>query len=74
MWARIADFFAFALAMRGGIGRLVGFFRWMWLTSIRWRSKAYQAADASAHRQGEREESRRYAPHIEHVFAEQRPR
>jgi hypothetical protein len=38
--ARTADLFAFALAVRGGIGRLVGFFRWMWLVSIRWRSKA----------------------------------
>jgi hypothetical protein len=40
MWARIADFFAFALAVRGGIGRWAGFLRWMWLVSIRWRSKA----------------------------------
>ena len=40
MRARTADFFAFALAVRGDIGRLVGFFRWMWLVSIRWRSKA----------------------------------
>jgi hypothetical protein len=35
MWARTADFFAFARAVRSGIGRPAGFFRWMWLTSIR---------------------------------------
>jgi hypothetical protein len=40
MWARIADFFAFALAVRGGIGRWTGFLRWIWLVSIRWRNQA----------------------------------
>jgi hypothetical protein len=30
MWARTADFLAFALAVRAGIGRRAGFSRWTW--------------------------------------------
>lgn len=33
--ARTADFFAFARAVRAGIGRSAGFFRWMRLTNMR---------------------------------------
>ena len=40
MWARTADFLAFARAVRSGIGRPAGFLRWMWLTSIRWRKRS----------------------------------